>query len=134
MKARNWLKSVEITFYHIHLHKMTTSLKRWIRRSKEINFARKIRRVEHRKRIQTYLSQIDGSKVVSISDLEIKEFDGATLRAEEKKALEKFYKTRFKKLKKKQDEEDSFHDRFEYYRAISNLVDYRDILEDKFEF
>jgi len=87
--------------------------------------------VEHKERIETYLSEVDSSKVVSISDLESKEFDGSPLDSDEKLALEKFYKARIKKLKKKQDQEDSFHQRFEYYRAISNLVDYRDILKDK---
>lgn len=87
--------------------------------------------MEHKKLIQTYLSNIDSSRVVSISDLEIKEFEGEQLESEEKKALQKFYKARIKKLKKKQDQEDSFHERFEYYRAISNLVDYRDILSEK---
>lgn len=89
--------------------------------------------MEHRKRIQNYLSQVDSSQVISISDLEIKEFDGEQLRSEEKEALEKFYKARIKKLKKKQDQEDIFHERFEYFRAISNLVDYRDLLADKIE-
>lgn len=89
--------------------------------------------VEHRKRIQNYLSRVDSSKVVSISDLEIKEFDGVQLNLEEKEALNKFYKARIKKLKKKQDEEEIFHERFEYFRAISNLVDYRDILADRIE-
>lgn len=89
--------------------------------------------MEHRKRIQKYLSNVDTSSVVSISDLELKEFDGEQLKAEEKEALEKFYKARIEKLKKKQDQEEIFHERFEYFRAVSNLVDYRDLLNDKIE-
>ena len=87
--------------------------------------------MENQEKIQTYLSQVDSAKVISISDLELKEFDGEVLGSEEKEALQKFYKARIKRLKKKQDQEDHFHSRFEYYRAISNLVDYRDILADK---
>lgn len=87
--------------------------------------------MENQIQIQTYIAGVDPNKVVSIIDLEIKEYEGLHLQEEEKEALNKFYKARIKRLKKKADQEASFHERFEYYRAISNLVDYRDILSEK---
>lgn len=83
------------------------------------------------KKIKQYIEEVDPQKVISISDLELKEYDGLALENEEKEALEKFYRVRIEKLEKRQQKEESFHRKFEYFRAISNLVDYRDILSDK---
>ena len=68
---------------------------------------------------------------MSISDLEIKEFSGQSLAMEEKAAIEKFHLARIKTLQKENAKEASFHDHYEYYRTISNVVDYHDILEEK---
>lgn len=87
--------------------------------------------MEFEKTIRDYLKQVDPLEVVSIIDLELKEYEGSDLAFEERLALEKFHKARIHKLKKKKHQEESFHKRFEYYRAISNVVDYRDILAEK---
>jgi len=87
--------------------------------------------VKKSKEIQAYLAKVDPQKIVSISDLEIKEFDGQPLASEEKAALVKFHTARIKKLQKKGNKESAFHGYFEYYRTLSNVVDYRDILKEK---
>ena len=82
-------------------------------------------------KILAYIVKIDPKKITSISDLQIKEFDGDQLEPKEKVAIEKFREARIKKLQSNQSEEASYHAYFEYYRALGNLVDYRDILKEK---
>lgn len=98
--------------------------------SKESKFAI-LESVKERTKIQDYIKEVDPRKIISISDLEIKDFQGLPLESEEKQALKKFHEARIKKLNKKKDTESLFHQEFEYYRAVSNLVDYRDILSEK---
>ncbi len=69
--------------------------------------------------------------IKSISDIEEKEFEGQPLDKEELEALRIFRALRLKKLRKKVDKnkEDQFHSKYEYFRALSNLVDYKDFLK-----
>ena len=83
------------------------------------------------RQIQKYIEQVDPKKITSISDLEIREFAGEPLALEEKAAMKKFHEARINRLKKTHEKESSFHTSFEYFRTLSNLVDYRDILKDK---
>ena len=87
--------------------------------------------MKNAEKIQAYIAQVDPKKIISISDLEIKDFSGTPLDSEEKAAINKFHKARIKMLQSQQSEEISYHSYFEYYRTLGNLVDYRDILEDK---
>jgi hypothetical protein len=87
--------------------------------------------VKNASKIKEYIEKIDPKRITSISDLEIKEFDGGLLASEEKEAIKKFRRARMKKLQSKQAEEATYHAYFEYYRALGNLVDYRDILKEK---
>ncbi len=82
--------------------------------------------------LQKYIQENDLDSLVSISDIEIKEFNGSPLMEEEKKALAKFREARVKKLTKEKNKENKFNEKFEYYRTISNLIDYRDILNGNF--
>lgn len=84
--------------------------------------------------IKDYLSRVDVSKAITINDLENKDFAGKKLESEEVTALQKFRKARIKKLKTQRRKEFDFHFTYEYYRALSNLVDYRDILAEKIPF
>lgn len=93
-------------------------------------FANRIQ-VKNAKKIQEYIAKVDSKKITTISDLEIKEFDGKSLASEEKAAIKKFHRARIKKLQMQSAKETSFHNYFEYYRTLSNLVDYRDILKEK---
>jgi hypothetical protein len=87
--------------------------------------------LEKADKIIQYTQKVDPKSVVTISDIQEKEFDGLELTSEELQALQKFRKHRVKKLEKKQHQEEAFHDRYEYFRALSNLVDYRDYLNQK---
>jgi hypothetical protein len=82
--------------------------------------------------LQKYLQEKDLDSLVSISDIEIKEYNGSPLAEEEKKALAKFRTVRVKKLAKEKSKENKFNEKYEYYRTISNLIDYRDILNGNF--
>lgn len=73
----------------------------------------------------------DLSKTKTLSDIEQMEFKGQQLSKEEAEALYLFRKLRLKKLQNKTDKEEQFHHRFEYFRAVYNLVDYRDFLKSK---
>ncbi|MAY84926.1 MAG: hypothetical protein CMP59_12415 [Flavobacteriales bacterium] len=88
--------------------------------------------MKNSKKILDYIAKIDPKKITSISDLEIREFGGETLGSEERAALEKYHSARNKILRKQKQKESTFHSYFEYYRALSNLVDYKDILNEKF--
>ena len=87
---------------------------------------------EKNKILKKYLQENDLDSLVSISDIEIKEFNGNQLIKEEKEALAKFRSARIKKLSKEKNKENTFNEDYEYYRTISNLIDYRDILNGKF--
>lgn len=87
--------------------------------------------MKNAKKIREYIVTVDPTKITSIIDLEIKEFDGGVLVSEEKAAIRKFREARMKKLQSEHTEEASYHAYFEYYRALGNLVDYRDILNEK---
>lgn len=71
------------------------------------------------------------SEIESISDLEEKEFQGQKLEQKQMEALRIFRALRLKKLQKKAGKttEEQFHCKYEYFRAISNLVDYKDFLK-----
>lgn len=85
--------------------------------------------LEKFEKIKKLSEQYIQEDVITISDLQEKEYNGEELSFEEEVALNKFRKIRVKKLAKKVDQEAAFHARFEYLRAISNLVDYRTFLE-----
>ena len=63
---------------------------------------------------------------ITLSDLEIKEFDGIQLSDQEHVALQKFRELRLRKLMKKVGNEPKFHCNFEFFRTISNTLDYRE--------
>lgn len=75
-----------------------------------------------------YLEGKDPKSLTSISDIEIKEFEGEALSEDESKALYKFRKARLDKLNNDNSRTQDFNERYEYLRAVSNLIDYRDIL------
>lgn len=87
--------------------------------------------MEKEDKIKAYSSKADLNKIVSINDLEEKEFQGLPLSEDENDAIRRFKDFRLQKLKKKLDSEEKFHERFEYFQAISCLMDYRDFLKGK---
>ncbi|MEQ8907749.1 MAG: hypothetical protein RIC95_01030 [Vicingaceae bacterium] len=87
--------------------------------------------LEKEKKIRAISESFDPASVTTIADLQDKEFSGESLTEEQEKALRSFRKLRVKKLAKKQHQEEAFHARFEYLRALSNLVDYRQFIGDK---
>lgn len=82
------------------------------------------------KKIIDYCSRVNVSQVVSLNDIEEKEFCGQALSSDEERALAIFRKIRLKRLLKKASKEDKFHENYEYLRAVKNLVDYRDFLKE----
>ena len=80
--------------------------------------------------ILDFNTNTDLNSIETLSDLEQKEFQGKSLNKEEAEALRLFRKIRLKKLKNKTDKEEQFHCRFEYFRAVFNLVDYREFLKN----
>lgn len=82
-------------------------------------------KIKNRFKIDT---TVDLNSIQSLNDLELKEFDGETLSREELKALRTFRQLRLSKLKKQQGEESKFHSQFEYFRLLSNFIDYREFL------
>ena len=83
------------------------------------------------KTLKDYCNKIDLSNTLTISELEVKEFDGEYLSADELKALSNYRRDRIEKLKKKSGSEASFHKSYEYIRSLSNLVDYKEFLNDQ---
>ena len=73
----------------------------------------------------------DQHEILSISDLQEKEFEGEHLLEEEQEALREFRQLRLKKLKESSKSEKKFHKKFEYLRTLSLLLDYRDLLANK---
>ena len=87
--------------------------------------------MEKEDKIREYSAKADLDKIVSINDIEEKEFQGIPLSEDEDNAIRQFRDYRLKKLKKKLDSEEKFHERFEYLQAVSYLIDYRDFLAGK---
>lgn len=87
-------------------------------------------KVKKEKKIIDYCSRTDVSQVVSLNDLEEKEYNGQMLSQEEEKALTIFRKIRLQRLLKKAGSEVKFHENYEYLRAVKNVVDYRDFLNE----
>ena len=73
----------------------------------------------------------NSNSIETLSDLEEKEFLGKSLTELEQKALKLFRTIRLKSLKKNK-LESQFHDQFEYFRTIYNLMDYRDFLKREY--
>lgn len=72
---------------------------------------------------------------MTIRDLEEKELEGQPLSEKEIEALRLFRELRLKKLIKAQETEEKFHSKFEYFRELSNVLDYNDFLaEARFNF
>lgn len=90
--------------------------------------------LEKKRKVIEFSASFDPSRDTTIADLQDKEFNGEPLTEEEEIALSSFQKLRVKKLAKKQHKEEAFHARFEYLRAISNLVDYRQFISNKKSF
>lgn len=67
----------------------------------------------------------------SINDLRDKEFTGARLSSDEKRALANFDAYRLQVLNNQQDEEE-FHKKYRQIQVIANLGDWRDFLKDEF--
>lgn len=65
--------------------------------------------------------------MISLSDLEIQELDGHRLKKTEIKALRCFRQVRLQKLQNTE-EEDEFHNKYEYFRMVSATTDYREFL------
>ncbi|MBL4710616.1 MAG: hypothetical protein JKY48_19490 [Flavobacteriales bacterium] len=72
---------------------------------------------------------IDLSSIRTLSDLELEELDGEILSREELKALRLFRQLRLSKLKKQQGQESEFNSQFEYFRTLSNFIDYKEFLD-----
>lgn len=72
---------------------------------------------------------VDLNSIRTLSDLELEEFDGEVLTRDELKALRLFRQLRLSRLKKQQGKESKFHSQFEYFRNLSNFVDYKEFLE-----
>jgi len=88
--------------------------------------------LEKENRIKAYCANTDVRNIVSLSDIEEKEFQGIPLEEDEAKAIQLFRDYRLAKLSKKVGSDEKFNERFEYFQALSNLVDYRDWLNKKF--
>ena len=86
--------------------------------------------MEKEDKIREYSSKADLDQIISINDIEEKEFQGIPLSQDESDAIQRFRNYRLEKLKKLNSEE-KFHERFEYLQAVSYLVDYRDFLKGK---
>lgn len=71
---------------------------------------------------------IDINQIESINDLEIKELDGNTLDKIQMDALRCFRQLRLSRLRKLENEDNLFHSQYEYFRRLSNFVDYKDFL------
>lgn len=88
--------------------------------------------MEKEGRLKSYCAKKDVKNIISFSDLEEKEYNGVPLNEKEEEAIELFRNYRLSKLSKKKNSEKSFNERFEYFQALSNLVDYRDWINKKF--
>jgi len=79
-------------------------------------------------------SNVDFNQLETISDLEEKEFDGISLNMLELKALRLFRELRLKTLSIQTKKESQFHNKYEYFRALSNTIDYKEFVNKKFDF
>lgn len=73
---------------------------------------------------------VDLNSIESLNDLELKEFEGEVLSKDEMKALHLFRQLRLSKLKKQRGLESEFHTQFEYFRKLSNFIDYKVFLNN----
>lgn len=65
---------------------------------------------------------------VTLRELEDKDLDGVELTEKEAEALRLFREIRLKKLQKDYEKEEDFHSKYEYFRELSNFLDYQEFL------
>lgn len=64
----------------------------------------------------------------TLQELEDKELDGIHLSSLEEEALQLFRKVKLEKLTKIIEKEEEFHLKYEYFRELSNFLDYQEFL------
>ncbi|HTL81519.1 MAG TPA: hypothetical protein VL651_07435 [Bacteroidia bacterium] len=77
--------------------------------------------------LKKYFAKSDIGGTISINDLRDREFNGESLSAEEKQALQNFDRFRIEELNAQTNDMD-FHERYRQLQVMANLADWKDFL------
>ncbi len=84
-----------------------------------------------RNQIQKFFAKKEIGGEISINDLRDKEFSGARLSSDEKKALTNFDRYRIRVLNAQENEE-TFHNTYRQLQVIANLGDWKEFLKEEY--
>lgn len=90
--------------------------------------------MDKEKLLKKYSENTSLSSLTTVNDIEEKEIKGIPLSDDEQFAIRAFRKLRLQKLVNKVNNEDKFHEQFEYIQALGNIVDYREFLKERSDF